>query len=181
MSPPDKTRNALKRLIADSGVDMATVSRAIGKNHAYIQQYLTRGVPAELGYKTALALADYFGCGLDVLGLRVPTPPSNDSPRARHPLQSIRKLVGLSPAQFARALNEDEKTVAEIESGKHPLTEKMLLKICRTFQIDPEDMAEYAPAFSPDERVTLLRIRGLTPMQRREMEKLFRKFEKERA
>ncbi len=70
MSEQDKTKNALRRLIAEHGVDMAAVSKAIGKNHAYIQQYLTRGVPAELSYKTALSLADFFGCGMETFGMR---------------------------------------------------------------------------------------------------------------
>jgi len=178
-SQQDKIRSALKRLIDDRGVDMASVSKAIGKNHAYIQQYLTRGVPAELGYKTALALSDYFGCGLEIFGIRAGKPVSNDA--RPHPLVSIRKLTGLKTSEFARALGEKESDLKNIEDGKNQLTEKLLLKICRTFHIDPEDLAEYAPAMSADERVMLLRFRQLTPGQRKAMETLFRKFEKERA
>lgn len=47
---------------------MALVSRAIGKNHAYIQQFLERRVPKELSYKTANALAVYLGLDLSLLG-----------------------------------------------------------------------------------------------------------------
>jgi|GEM_PF-2488203 len=189
----DKIRAALRRLIEDRGADMASVSRAIGKNHAYIQQYLTRGVPNELGYKTALALADYFGCGADVFGIgAVPatgntTPfmrPSNDhhnTTPARHPLQSIRRLVGLDVAQMAKALNEPEETLHAIERGQTPLSEKLLLKICRTFQIEPEDLSGYAPAMSPEERVMLLRFRQLDARQRQALETLLNSFEKERA
>lgn len=175
----DKIRTHLKRLIDERGLDMATVSRAIGKNHAYIQQYLTRGVPAELSYKTVLALADYFGCGLEMFGIRPAGKATNDAPS--HPLSDIRKLTGLNLADFARALGEKETALRAIEQGNGALTEKLLLKICRTFRIDPEDLAEYAPAMSPDERVMLLRFRRLTPTQRKLMESMFRKFERERA
>lgn len=180
----DKIRAALQRLIDDRGVDMATVSRAIGKNHAYIQQFLHRGVPAELGYKAALALADYFGCGIDVFGIAgTPLRASNDTNKdtKRHPVQSIRRLMGLSTAQFAKALGEKESNILAIERGQTPLNEKLLFKMCQTFQIEPEDLAGYAPALSEDERVMLLRFRRLTPAQRRTLDTLFSKFEKERA
>ncbi|MBU6236127.1 MAG: helix-turn-helix domain-containing protein [Alphaproteobacteria bacterium] len=184
----DKIRVALRRLIDDRGVDMATVSRAIGKNHAYIQQFLNRGVPTELGYKTAIALAEYFGCGADVFGIAGGTyiRPSNDTGRnagapMRHPLQSIRRLMGLTTAQMAKALGEKESALAAIENGQASLTEKLLLKISRTFHIEPEDLAAYAPALTPDERVMLLRFRQLSPDQRKTLDNMLAGFEKERA
>lgn len=175
----DKVRAALRRLIEDRGVDMAAVSRAIGKNHAYIQQYLNRGVPADLGYKSAVALAGYFGCGVETFGIKG-VKASNDG-RPRHPIESIRRLIGLDAAQFARALNEKETDLADIEQGRKPLTEKLLLKICTTFEIEPEALAEYAPAMSADERVLLSRFRRLNPAQRRALDSFMLRFEKERA
>lgn len=178
----DSVRLALRRLIEDRNVDMATVSRAIGKNHAYIQQYLNRGIPAELGYKVALALADYFRCPPDMFGISAGSQlrASNDAGQ-KHPLQSIRRLIGLTQSQMAKALEEKESAMAAIESGSAPLNEKLLLKICRTFHIEPEDLAGYAPALSPEERVMLLRLRRLTPDQRKSLENLFTNLEKERA
>lgn len=175
----DKIRSSLRRLIADRGVDMATVSKAIGKNHAYIQQYLTRGVPADLGYKTAMALADYFGCGLEMFGMRGSAPASNDGPRKyTHPLASIRKLTGLKMDQFARALGEKEADLKAIEDGKDQLNQKLMLKICRTFHIEPEDLAEYAPSLSPAERLMLTRFRQMTPAQRKDLESVYKKVER---
>jgi transcriptional regulator with XRE-family HTH domain len=124
-------------------------------------------------------LADYFGCGLEIFGMRGHSSAANDA--RSHPLVAIRKLTALSTAQLAKALGEKESDLAAIETGRAALTEKLLLKICRVFQIDPEDLAAYAPALSPEERVMLLRIRGLTPAQRRAVETLFRKFERETA
>lgn len=182
----DTVRIALRRLIDQRGVDMATVSRAIGKNHAYIQQFLNRGVPAELGYKAAVALADYFHVGPELFGIDAAPHirASNDTGRnatLRHPLQSIRRLMGLTTAQMAKALGEKEAALEDIENGKASLNEKLLLKICRTFNIDPSDLAGYAPALTPEERVMLLRFRGLTPQQRRTLDSMLSSFEKERA
>lgn len=185
--PQDNVRAALRRLLEERGVDMATVSRAIGKNHAYIQQYLNRGVPEELGYKPAMALAEFFRCPPELFGIAGGTyiRPSNDTARRdtglRHPLQSIRRLIGLDTAQMAKALGEAEETIAAIERGATPLTEKLLFKISRTFQIEPEDLAAYAPALSAEERVMLLRFRQLNPDQRKSLENLLSSFEKERA
>ncbi|NBX66583.1 MAG: XRE family transcriptional regulator [Proteobacteria bacterium] len=182
----DNTRIALRRLIDQRGLDMSTVSRAIGKNHAYIQQFLNRGVPSELGYKAAMALAEYFQVTPELFGIETNTfiKPSNDTGRdggLRHPLQSIRRLMGLTTGQMAKALNEKEATIDAIEAGKASLNEKLLLKICRTFRIDPEDLAGYAPALTPEERVMLLRFRGLSPEQRRTLDSMLSSFEKERA
>lgn len=179
MAQQDKTRMALRRLIAERGVDMSAVSKAIGKNHAYIQQYLMRGVPADLSYKTALALSDYFGCGLDLFGMKVgPARPASGT-RPRHPVQSVRRLMGLSPAQFARALGEKESDIQAVEDGKAPLDEKLTLKICTTFEIDPADLAPLPPALTAEERIILLRMRGLSAAQRRALDAFFRKCEKE--
>lgn len=177
----DKIRASLKRLIDERGVDMATVSRAIGKNHAYIQQYLTRGVPSELGYKTAMALADYFGCGLEIFGMRGTPAATNDMSHKSHPLASIRKLTGLTLDQFAYALGEKESDLKAIESGKNQLTQKLIFKICRVFHIEPDDMAQYAPAMSGEERLMLTRFRQMTPAQRKDLETLYRRLDKERA
>jgi transcriptional regulator with XRE-family HTH domain len=82
---------------------------------------------------------------------------------------------------MAKAMGEKEATIVAIENGQQPLNEKMLLKISRTFHIEPEDLAGYAPALSAEERVMLLRIRQLSPEQRKTLESVFASFEKERA
>ncbi len=62
IAPTRDARATLKDLIAshDPPLDLATVSRAIGRNHAYLQQYLRRGVPKHLPEKARFALADFF-------------------------------------------------------------------------------------------------------------------------
>ncbi len=42
-------RLVLERLCAERGEDFAGLSRMLGRNSAYIQQYVRRGVPRRLG------------------------------------------------------------------------------------------------------------------------------------
>jgi len=56
----DPPRLRLLELIGDRETDLATVSREIGKNHAYLQQYIKRGTPRELPEGAREALAKFF-------------------------------------------------------------------------------------------------------------------------
>ena len=63
MANADKfdTRLALDQLIRERGEDYASLSRLIGRNSAYIQQFIKRGVPRKLDEDDRRILADYFG------------------------------------------------------------------------------------------------------------------------
>ena len=61
-------RLALERLCAERGEDFAGLSRMLGRNPAYIQQYVRRGVPRRLGEQERRKLARYFGVPEAVLG-----------------------------------------------------------------------------------------------------------------
>jgi hypothetical protein len=54
-------RSALAALIAQSGESYAALSRLIGRNDAYLQQFVTRGSPRELAERDRALLARYFG------------------------------------------------------------------------------------------------------------------------
>jgi len=64
----NKARAALERLCLDRGEDFAGLSRMIGRNPAYIQQYIRRGTPRKLGEEERRLLARYFGVPASVLG-----------------------------------------------------------------------------------------------------------------
>lgn len=53
----DKVRALIEAIIKERSLDMAALSRAVGRNHAYIQQYLKRGVPQDLPEKVRAKLA----------------------------------------------------------------------------------------------------------------------------
>ena len=61
-------RAALARLIEEQGEDYAVLSRLIGRNPAYIQQYIKRGTPRRLAEEDRRLLARYFGVADGVLG-----------------------------------------------------------------------------------------------------------------
>ena len=63
-------RAVLERLIRERGGDYAGLSRLIGRNAAYIQQYIKRGTPKRLAEEDRLQLAAYFGIDESVLGGR---------------------------------------------------------------------------------------------------------------
>ena len=61
-------RVALERLCAERGEDFAGLSRMLGRNAAYIQQYVRRGVPKRLKEEERRKLARYFAVSETVLG-----------------------------------------------------------------------------------------------------------------
>jgi len=60
-APSDPVRDLVREAIARRGLDMATVSRQMGRNHAYIQQFLERGSPQTLGEEAREQLAPILG------------------------------------------------------------------------------------------------------------------------
>ena len=61
-------RQTLERLIRTSGNGYAALSRLIGRNPAYIQQYVKRGVPRRLSEEDRRRLAQHFGVSETLLG-----------------------------------------------------------------------------------------------------------------
>ena len=61
-------RQVLERLCAERGENFAALSRMIGRNDAYIQQYLRKGTPRQLKEPERRALARYFNVPESLLG-----------------------------------------------------------------------------------------------------------------
>ncbi len=61
-------RAALARLIAERGEDYAGLSRLLGRNPAYIQQFIKRGSPRRLAESDRRNPRRYFGVDEAVLG-----------------------------------------------------------------------------------------------------------------
>lgn len=64
----DDERAALEALIHQRREDYAGLSRLIGRNAAYIHQYVKRGTPRRLAEQDRATLARYFGVDEAVLG-----------------------------------------------------------------------------------------------------------------
>lgn len=56
----DPVRQRLCRLIEERQTTMAGASRAIGRNHAYVQQFIRTGRPERLPEQVRIALAEFF-------------------------------------------------------------------------------------------------------------------------
>jgi phage repressor protein C with HTH and peptisase S24 domain len=76
----DDPRATLDRLIRESGHDYQRISRLIGRNAAYIQQYIKRGSPRRLEEGDRRRIAAYLGVPETLLG--GPASASAPTPRA---------------------------------------------------------------------------------------------------
>lgn len=76
----DDPRATLDRLIRESGHDYQRISRLIGRNAAYIQQYIKRGSPRRLEEGDRRRIAAYLGVPETLLG--APTAMASPLPKA---------------------------------------------------------------------------------------------------
>ena len=79
-------RIVLERLCAERGVTFATLSKMLGRNPAYIQQYIRRGVPGRLGEDDRRKLARYLSVSEEVLGGPPAEPADGLRSVKRHPV-----------------------------------------------------------------------------------------------
>lgn len=111
-------RQYLARLIAESGENYGALSRLLGRNAAYIQQFIKRGTPRKLDEADRRTLARYFG--IDEVLLGAPEPESQPHllsdnkqesrifPRLNGPAFITRLRVEASAGHGAVAGNEEE-------------------------------------------------------------------------
>lgn len=80
----DKIRKRLSREIELRQMDMKQLSLALGKNHAYVQQFLTRGIPARLKEQDRRKLSELLDIPEDELGGPEPaSSPAHATPQFR--------------------------------------------------------------------------------------------------
>ena len=65
---PDEIRSNLDRLIRERGESYGAISQLIGRNAAYIQQFVKRGTPRKLDEGDRARIARYFGVDEQMLG-----------------------------------------------------------------------------------------------------------------
>lgn len=103
----DRARAELARLIEDRREDYAGLSRLLGRNAAYIQQYIKRGVPRRLAEEDRRKLARYFDVDEAVLG-GPGRPP--ESPGALVPIPQFNIKASAGPGAIA----EGEQPIAHL-------------------------------------------------------------------
>ena len=87
--PTDPFRKRLRELLLGNDLTMKSASLAIGRNHSFLQQYLTREHPRVLRHADSEALADLLGCKPDEL---------------RHPIVPPRMSIGVPDDVHQRLL-----------------------------------------------------------------------------
>jgi phage repressor protein C with HTH and peptisase S24 domain len=96
-------RHVLERLCAEHGEDFAGLSRMLGRNPAYIQQFVRRGVPKRLKEEERRKLARYFAVSEVLLG----GPPELVAPNGlvsiqRYPVRASAGPGAIVGAEFGR-------------------------------------------------------------------------------
>ncbi|MBO9525289.1 MAG: helix-turn-helix transcriptional regulator [Sphingobium yanoikuyae] len=108
MDEAQDARTALDRLIVERGENYADLSRLIGRNPAYIQQFIKRGTPRKLDEADRRILARYFGVAETMLGS--PVPAVTPIPRVRGlPAVVAVPRLSLGASAGAGSLDEDER------------------------------------------------------------------------
>ncbi len=123
-------RSALARMIEEKGGDYAGLSRLIGRNPAYIQQFIKRGIPKKLDEVDRKLLAEYFGVSEEVLG-GPPSASAGGKGLVRVPRLDIRASAG--PGALAgeeRAISHigfDEKWLRHLSRG--PASQLSMIRV----------------------------------------------------
>ena len=139
----DVVRRRIQALLRRDAVTLAEVSRAIGRNHAYLQQFMRRGTPKVLPEEVRIALAHYFD--VDETELKPSWADSVDEHtsfagghRRRVPKSFVARLsiaraesVFETPSSFAEAAGIDPLRYADLEEGESPPTLEELDQISR--------------------------------------------------
>jgi Peptidase S24-like len=90
-------RDTLERLMNDRGDSSVALSRLLGRNAAYVQQFIKRGVPKKLDEEDRRTLARYFGVAEAMLGGPADVAPADTKGRTRTGLVAVPQLsVGAS-------------------------------------------------------------------------------------
>ena len=100
---PDPFRERLREFLQRNDLTMNRASLTIGRNHSFLQQYLTRQHPRVLRHRDSEALANLLGCKPDelrhpVVPPRLPAKRQRRRPPAGAPVAAIPELVGAAAA-----------------------------------------------------------------------------------
>lgn len=102
-------RQALEQLIRSHGSDYSALSRLLGRNPAYIHQFITRGSPRKLAEQDRKVLAEFFGVDEEVLG----GPPRRSTKGDAGSLVTVPRF-DLGASAGSGAFADEERPVAQI-------------------------------------------------------------------
>jgi len=103
----DDPRANLEKLIRENGHDFAALSKMLGKNPAYIQQFIRRGSPKKLDEDDRRRLAEFYGVDEGLLGAPAARESSSKGRKTSDGLLRIKQLqVGASAGPGSLADDE---------------------------------------------------------------------------
>jgi hypothetical protein len=111
-------RLVLDRLIAKGGENYADLSRLIGRNAAYIQQFIKRGTPRKLDEADRRVLARYFGVPESMLGGADDTAAQPARVRGLPAVVAVPRLA-LGASAGVGSLDEDERAAGVMAFDAH--------------------------------------------------------------
>ena len=138
----DPERRTLKERLWKRGLSLSVASMALGRNKAYLHQYLVRGMPRVLSHQDSAALGALLDCDPDLLRhARIPP---------RKPWKRRKPAVSEGPAA-------EPETEAEASAGPCVPAGELSPERAR-WQI-PDDMIRREGGADPA-RLLILRLRG---------------------
>ena len=143
----DPVRQKIKDLMWKNGLNMREASLSIGRNPAYMHQFLERGIPKALTFQDSTALAGRLGC--DAAELRHKTIPKRKT-WTRKP----REKAATIPAAGLAFVPEME---VEAAAGPGALNEEFVSEKARWYL--PEGMIRHEADAKP-EGLRIMRVRG---------------------
>lgn len=110
----DPARNRLVELAEQRGASLSALSKLIGRNQTYLQQFIRKGSPRKLEENDRRTLAQFFGVDESELG--APDGPENSYVPAKTPRKSWIAIPRLSLGASAGpgALAEDDAPVGHL-------------------------------------------------------------------
>jgi hypothetical protein len=130
--PPDGPRAALERLIAERREDYAGLSRLLGRNPAYIQQYVKRGSPRLLAEEDRRALARYFDVPESLLGGREDPAPNLVAAQAGAAAWRGADLIAVPRLALAASAGPGALPDGEAAAAAFPLPPALLRRLGAT-------------------------------------------------
>ena len=116
-------RATLERLKQQNGASYAALSRMLGRNAAYLQQFVKRGTPARLDERDRALLASFFGVDEALLG---------------GPLSSNSSMVQVKRLDVAASAGPGSVIEREVQLGAYSFDSAWLRGVSRA---RPEDLS----------------------------------------
>ena len=160
-------RKLLDQLIRNNGDRYAAISKLLGRNAAYVQQFIKRGTPKKLDEEDRQILAEYYGVDQQTLG--APDKFAKPTKRTRGMgLEKIGDLIKIPKLAVGASAGAGALTGSELPIDEMAFGEKWLRRLCH----DPSQLSLIAvtgdsmsPTLSDGDDIMVDRSAATTPLR----------------